>query len=59
MDEQVTFKVGSKGGVSVYGLGRFPTTLYHGQWIKLLAAKDELLTFLKEHEAELKMLPPK
>jgi hypothetical protein len=57
MNEQVIFKVGTKGGVSAYGLGRFPVTLYHDQWVKLLGAKAELLAFLEEHKAELKMKP--
>jgi hypothetical protein len=58
MNEQVTFKVGLKGGVSVYGLeSRFPTTLYYGQWLKLLDAKDELLPFLEANKDKLKMKP--
>jgi hypothetical protein len=54
MEETLEFRVGQKGGVSVYGLGRFPVTLYHDQWIKLLAAKEELLQFIEAHEPELK-----
>jgi hypothetical protein len=49
------FRVGEKGGVSVYGLGRFPVTLYYEQWIRLLAASDELKTFLEEQKAEGKL----
>jgi hypothetical protein len=50
----VSLKVSEKGGVSVYGLGRFPVTLYKEQWTKLLAMADEIRTFLKEHDGELK-----
>ena len=46
--EQLTFKVGAKGGVSVYGLGRFPVTLYYQQWKRLLDAAPELSGFLEE-----------
>jgi hypothetical protein len=59
MDEKVTFKVGQKGGVSAYGLGRFPVTLYFGQWKKLLEAANDLQQFLEENKDKLKMLPPK
>lgn len=38
-------KVSEKGALSVYGLGRFPVTLYREQWVRLLAAKEEILTF--------------
>lgn len=44
---ELEFRVGEKGGVSVYGLGRFPVTLYYEQWIRLLGAADELRTFLE------------
>ena len=47
-------KVSEKGGVSVYGLGRFPVTLYKEQWTKLLAMADEIRAFISEHDAELK-----
>jgi hypothetical protein len=50
----VSIKVSEKGGVSVYGLGRFPVTLYKEQWTKLLDMADELRAFIKEHDAELK-----
>jgi hypothetical protein len=53
----VSLKVSEKGGVSVYGLGRFPVTLYKEQWGKLLAMADEIRTFIKEHDAELKAKP--
>jgi hypothetical protein len=51
------FKVSEKGALSVYGLGRFPVTLYKEQWTKLLAMADEIRTFVKEHDAELKVKP--
>ena len=50
----VSLKVSEKGGVSVYGLGRFPVTLYKEQWAKLLAMSDEIKAFVTEHDAELK-----
>jgi hypothetical protein len=52
-----SLKVSEKGGVSVYGLGRFPVTLYKEQWTKLLAMADEIKSFIKEHDAELKTKP--
>src|SRR5216684_8097962 len=53
----VSLKVSEKGGVSVYGLGRFPVTLYKEQWQKLLAMADEIRAFIKEHDTELKAKP--
>jgi hypothetical protein len=50
----VSLKVSEKGGVSVYGLGRFPVTLYKEQWFRLLDMADDIRTFIKEHEPELK-----
>jgi len=50
----VSLKVSEKGGVSVYGLGRFPVTLYKEQWAKLLAMSEEIKAFMKEHDGELK-----
>jgi hypothetical protein len=49
------FRVGEKGGVSVYGLGRFPVTLYYEQWIRLLDSSDALREFLEENKSRLKM----
>jgi hypothetical protein len=49
------FRVGEKGGVSVYGLGRFPVTLYYEQWTRLLGAAPELKAFLEEQKAEGKL----
>ncbi len=50
----VSLKVSEKGGVSVYGLGRFPVTLYKEQWRKLLDLSDTIRVFIDEHESELK-----
>jgi hypothetical protein len=49
------FRVGEKGGVSVYGLGRFPVTLYYEQWVRLLDAADGLRVFLEENKHRLKL----
>ena len=49
-----SLKVSEKGAVSVYGLGRFPVTLYKEQWTRLLAMADEIKAFIQEHDAELK-----
>jgi hypothetical protein len=50
----VSLKVSEKGGVSVYGLGRFPVTLYKEQWIKLLDMAGDIRTFIAENEGKLK-----
>lgn len=50
----VTMKISEKGGLSVYGLGRFPVTLYKEQWQKLLEAADDIRAFLKDNDAQLK-----
>ncbi|MBK6689301.1 MAG: hypothetical protein IPG45_32840 [Deltaproteobacteria bacterium] len=50
----VSMKVSEKGAVSVYGLGRFPVTLYQEQWVKLLDMGDDIRAFIKENEATLK-----
>ena len=49
------FKVGEKGGVSVYGLGRFPVTLYYEQWNRLFDAGDRLKQFLEDNKSKLKL----
>jgi hypothetical protein len=49
------FRVSEKGGVSVYGLGRFPVTLYYEQWTRLLATAESLKTFLEENKSRLKL----
>lgn len=51
---QLRLKVSEKGGLSVYGLGRFPVTLYKEQWLKLLDYADEIRSFVKENDAQLK-----
>ncbi len=50
----VSLKVSEKGGVSVYGLGRFPVTLYKEQWEKLLGMTDEIKAFIAENASKLK-----
>jgi hypothetical protein len=50
----ITLKVSEKGGVSVYGLGRFPVTLYKEQWTKLLDMADEIRVFIAENDERLK-----
>ena len=49
-----SLKVSEKGGVSVYGLGRFPVTLYKEQWSRLLDMADDIRTFIRENDARLK-----
>jgi hypothetical protein len=51
----VGLKVSEKGAVSVYGLGRFPVTLYQEQWLKLLAMADEIKQFIEENRGRLKV----
>jgi hypothetical protein len=53
----VSLKVSEKGGVSVYGLGRFPVTLYKEQWTRLLDMADDIRSFIKENDAKLKAKP--
>jgi len=50
----ISMKVSEKGAVSVYGLGRFPVTLYMEQWEKLLALADDIRTFIKDNHDKLK-----
>ena len=52
-----SLKVSEKGGLSVYGLGRFPVTLYKEQWKRLLAMADEIQAFIETHDAQLKGRP--
>ena len=52
---RMEFRVSEKGGVSVYGLGRFPVTLYYEQWQRLLAEADNLRAFLEENKGKLKL----
>ncbi len=51
----ISLKVSEKGGVSVYGMGRFPITLYKEQWIKLLDMADDLRRFIEENSSKLKV----
>jgi len=51
---QMSLKVSEKGALSVYGLGRFPVTLYREQWEKLLGMGDEIRAFIQSHDGELK-----
>jgi len=50
----VSMKVSEKGGLSVYGLGRFPITLYQEQWTKLLYMSEDIRAFIAAHQSELK-----
>ena len=50
----ITFKVSEKGGLSVYGLGRFPVTLYKEQWLKLLSLSDDIHAFINDNSDKLK-----
>jgi len=52
---RLEFRVSEKGGVSVYGLGRFPVTLYYEQWQRLLGTAQELQSFLEENKSKLKL----
>ena len=52
------FKVSEKGGVSVYGLGRFPVTLYYEQWMRLLEQVDQLREFLEANKSAMKLKNP-
>jgi hypothetical protein len=50
----LTMKVSEKGALSVYGMGRFPVTLYKEQWTKLLSIADEIAEFIKANDSKLK-----
>lgn len=50
----LSLKVSEKGGVSVYGLGRFPVTLYKEQWKKLLDMSEEIRNFIEANDIQLK-----
>jgi hypothetical protein len=50
----LSLKVSQKGALSVYGLGRFPVTLYKEQWLKLLDMSSEIRAFLQQNETALK-----
>ncbi len=53
-ERATSLKVSEKGGVSLYGLGRFPVTLYKEQWAKLLDMAEDIRSFIKENDAKLK-----
>ena len=50
----VTMKVSEKGALSIYGMGRFPVTLYKEQWLKLLGMSDDIRAFIAANEGQLK-----
>lgn len=50
----LSMKVSEKGALSIYGMGRFPVTLYKEQWIKLLAIADDIKKFIAENDGRLK-----
>jgi hypothetical protein len=50
----ITMKVSEKGGLSVYGMGRFPVTLYKEQWLKLLDMSDDIRAFIAANDGKLK-----
>jgi hypothetical protein len=49
------FKVSEKGGMSVYGLGRFPVTLYYEQWVRLLDQTEQIREFLEANKSSMKL----
>ncbi len=53
-ERATSLKISEKGGVSVYGLGRFPVTLYKEQWTKLLDMAEEIRAFIRDNESKLK-----
>lgn len=55
LSRPTTIKVSEKGAVSVYGLGRFPVTLYKEQWVKLLSMTDDIKKFITENESRLRV----
>ena len=54
----IRMKVSEKGGVSIYGMGRFPITLYKEQWLKLLDMSDDIRAFIAANAAQLKTKAP-
>ncbi len=50
----ISLKVSLKGALSVYGMGRFPVTLYKEQWLKLLDMSDDIRSFIQANESQLK-----
>lgn len=55
--ESSRIKISAKGGVSVYGLGRWPVTLYKGQWLRLLDMAEDIRQFIRDHLNELAEKP--
>jgi hypothetical protein len=55
---RLSLKISEKGALSVYGMGRFPVTLYKEQWLKLLDIADEIRTFIADHGEQLKTKEP-
>ena len=53
-ERSISLKVSEKGAVSVYGMGRFPVTLYKEQWLRLMDMSQEIRTFLEENNDKLK-----
>jgi hypothetical protein len=53
-EKGLSMKIGAKGGLSVYGLGRFPVTLYKEQWLRLLGMADQIRAFIEANDEELK-----
>jgi hypothetical protein len=53
-EKSISFKVSPKGGMSVYGLGRFPVTLYRGQWERLLEEVENIRAFIETNSDQLK-----
>lgn len=51
---KLAMKVSEKGALSVYGMGRFPVTLYKEQWLRLLAMAEEIKAFIEANQASLK-----
>jgi hypothetical protein len=50
----LSLKVSEKGAVSLYGMGRFPVTLYKEQWLRILASAPDIEAFIRENDAKLK-----
>jgi hypothetical protein len=53
-EKPLSMKVGEKGGLSVYGLGRFPVTLYKEQWLRLLSIAEDIKAFITANDSRLK-----
>lgn len=53
-DRGLSMKVSEKGALSIYGMGRFPVTLYKEQWLKLLGIADDIKSFIEENDDRLK-----